>query len=58
VTREELVRLARECGALDEASEMAERYAELARRDLLAFDPSPYRDALEALPSFILARDH
>ena len=58
VTRDELVRLARECGALDEASEMAERYAALARRDLLAFDPSPYRDALEALPGFILARDH
>jgi octaprenyl-diphosphate synthase len=58
VTRDELVRMARECGALDEASEMAERYADLARRDLLAFEPSPYRDALEALPGFILARDH
>ncbi len=58
VTREELVRLARECGALDEASGLAERYAERARRDLLAFEPSQYRDALEALPGFILARDH
>ena len=58
VTREELVRMARECGALDEAREMAEGYADLARRDLLAFDPSPYREALEALPGFILARDH
>ncbi len=58
VTREELVRLARECGALDEAGELAERYAEQARRDLLAFEPSEYRDALEALPGFILARDH
>jgi hypothetical protein len=37
---------------------MAERYAALARRDLLAFDSSPYRDALLALPGFILARDH
>ncbi len=58
VTREELVRLARECGALAEAGELAERYAEQARRDLLAFEPSEYRDALEALPGFILARDH
>jgi hypothetical protein len=37
---------------------MAGRYAEAARQGLLAFDPSPYRDALEALPGFILARDH
>lgn len=58
VTREDLVRLARECGALEEAGELAERYAEQARRDLLAFEPSEYRDALEALPDFILARDH
>jgi len=50
--------MARDCGALEEARELAERYADLARRDLLAFDPSPYREALEALPSFILARDH
>ena len=58
MTRDELVRMARECGALDEAQEMAEGYADVARRDLLAFDPSPYRDALDALPGFILARDH
>ena len=58
VTRDELVRMARECGALEEARAMAERYADLARRDLLAFDPSPYREALDALPGFILARDH
>ena len=58
VTREELVRMARDCGALDEARRMAERYAEEARRELLAFEPSEYREALEALPGFILARDH
>ena len=27
-------------------------------RTSVAFEPSPYRDALEALPGFILARDH
>jgi octaprenyl-diphosphate synthase len=58
VSRDEIVRLAREHGALDEARALAERYAAAARRDLLAFEPSPYRDALEALPGFILARDH
>jgi octaprenyl-diphosphate synthase len=58
VSRDELVRMAREVGALDEARELAERYADLARRELLAFEPSPYREALEALPGFILARDH
>jgi octaprenyl-diphosphate synthase len=58
VSRDEIVRLAREHGALDEARALAERYAAEARQDLLAFEPSPYRDALEALPGFILARDH
>ena len=58
VTREELVRMARECGALEEARALAERYADLARRELLAFDDSPYREALDSLPGFILGRDH
>jgi octaprenyl-diphosphate synthase len=58
VTREEIVRLARDHGALEAARALAERYAEAARADLLAFERSPYRDALEALPGFILARDH
>jgi octaprenyl-diphosphate synthase len=58
VTREEIVRLGRDHGALEEARALAERYAEAARGDLDAFERSPYRDALEALPGFILARDH
>jgi geranylgeranyl pyrophosphate synthase len=58
VAREEILRLAREHGALEEAGTLAERYAEAARRDLRGFEASPYRDALEALPGFILARDH
>jgi octaprenyl-diphosphate synthase len=58
VSREEIVRLARDHGALDEARAMAEDYAERARHDLLAFERSPYREALAALPDFILARDH
>ena len=58
VTREEIVRLARDHGALEKARALAEQYAEAARGDLMLFEPSPYRDALEALPGFILARDH
>jgi octaprenyl-diphosphate synthase len=58
VSRDEIVRLARENGALDEARALAGQYAETARRDLLVFDRSPYREALEILPDFILARDH
>jgi octaprenyl-diphosphate synthase len=58
VSASDVARLARECGALDEARALAEQYAAAARRDLLAFDRSPYREALAALPDFILARDH
>jgi octaprenyl-diphosphate synthase len=58
VSREEIVRLARDHGALDEARLLAERYAEAARRDLQVFERSAYREALEVLPDFILARDH
>jgi octaprenyl-diphosphate synthase len=58
VSRDELVRLARDHGALDEARALAEQYAEAARRDLEALERSRYREALEALPDFILARDH
>jgi octaprenyl-diphosphate synthase len=58
VSPEEIVGIARECKALDEARALAEDYAERARRDLLAFERSPYREALAALPDFILARDH
>ena len=57
VSREELVGLAREAGALDEARALAERYAAAARQDLVGFERSPYREALVALPDFILARD-
>jgi octaprenyl-diphosphate synthase len=58
VSREEIVSLAREHGALDEAVAAAERYAESARQDLGAFGPSSYREALERLPDYILSRRH
>jgi len=58
VSPEDVTRLALECGALDEARSLAEEYAAAARADLLVFERSPYREALAALPDFILARDH
>ena len=58
VSRDDLVGLAREAGALDEARALAERYAEAARRELAGFERSRYREALLSLPDFILARDY
>jgi octaprenyl-diphosphate synthase len=58
VSREQIAALARDCGALEDARALAEKYAQAARRDLAVFDRSPFREALEALPDFILARDH
>ncbi|HXB56511.1 MAG TPA: polyprenyl synthetase family protein [Vicinamibacteria bacterium] len=58
VSREEIVSLVREHGALDQATAAAERYAESARQDLGAFGPSSYREALERVPHYILSRHH
>ncbi len=44
-------------GAIDYAICKAESYAELARRPLRTFPPSAERDALLALPDYILSRD-
>ncbi len=58
VAPEEIVGLARETGALEQARLLAEHYAESARSGLRVFERTPYREALEMLPDFILARDH
>jgi octaprenyl-diphosphate synthase len=58
VLPDEIAGLARDCGALEEARALAERYAEAARSDLLVCERSPYREALLLLPDFVLARDH
>jgi octaprenyl-diphosphate synthase len=58
VSHDEILRLARDHGALEEARALAEQYAAAAMRDLHSFERSPYREALAALPDFILARDH
>jgi octaprenyl-diphosphate synthase len=57
VEREDLLRSARDSGAIDQARRLAEEYAERARRDLAPFAHSPYREGLAYLPTFILARD-
>ncbi len=57
VPREELLRLARDSGAIDEARRLAVEYAGMARADLTAFERSSCREALACLPDFILARD-
>jgi octaprenyl-diphosphate synthase len=54
----EVVRLAEEHGALERARQQAAQHAALARERLLGFEPSPYREALAALPGFVLDRDH
>ncbi len=58
VAREQVVGLVSDSGALSAARDLAEHYADAARADLRDFPESPYRDALESLPDFILARDH
>jgi octaprenyl-diphosphate synthase len=54
---EDIVAMARECGALAEAREVAEQYARRAQGRLEAFAPSPFRNALLRVPEFILARE-
>jgi octaprenyl-diphosphate synthase len=57
VSLDQVLRAAREHGALDRARDLALDYARRAQSDLAVFEPSPYRDALEAIPGFILARE-
>jgi octaprenyl-diphosphate synthase len=54
---EKLSQALRRSGALDYAFCTAESYAERARAALGVFTPSPERDALLALPDYVLSRD-
>ncbi|MDT7605318.1 MAG: octaprenyl-diphosphate synthase [Acidobacteriota bacterium] len=56
-TRAQLVAAAEQAGALEEARTRATEFAESARAALEVLPPSQYRDALAALPTFILDRD-
>jgi len=58
VSREQIVRLVREHGVLDEARRIAQSYADAACADLAAFEDSPYRRALVDLADFTVKREH
>ena len=47
-----------ETGALALARERAIEYAEAARASLAGFNHSPYAQALSAIPTYIIERDH
>ncbi len=53
----EIVSLLRERHAIEYAQIKASEYATLAREQLHAFSPCPERDALMALPDYLLSRD-
>jgi octaprenyl-diphosphate synthase len=53
----ELLRRLREHASIDYAYRRAVEFAERAKKPLYAFPPSPERDALLALPDYVLARD-
>jgi octaprenyl-diphosphate synthase len=60
VTRErwaELTHMMAESQAVARASRQAQHYAGLAQQHLSIFPPSPERDALMALPEYVLSRD-
>jgi len=53
----ELRRTLREHASIDYAYRRAAEFAERAKKHLYAFPPSPERDALLALPDYVLSRD-
>ena len=53
----ELCRLLHETRSVEYAMDKAQEFAVTAKKQLYAFPPSPERDALMALPDYILARD-
>jgi octaprenyl-diphosphate synthase len=54
---EEIARLLKQTGSIDYAYQRAVEYGNLAKSCLHAFAPSPERDALLALPDYVLSRD-
>ncbi|HEU4401327.1 MAG TPA: polyprenyl synthetase family protein [Candidatus Polarisedimenticolia bacterium] len=58
VTREEIIGLLRAARTLERARELAVGYARRAREALSLFPPSPAREALMALPDFVVSREY
>jgi octaprenyl-diphosphate synthase len=58
ISRQSLLDALAETGALALARERAIEYAEAARASLDGFNHSPYAEALSAIPTYIIERDH
>jgi len=56
VSSNEILAVVEKCNGLGQTRSMAEDYARLATQALEKFPPSPYRDAIVAIPEFILNR--
>jgi octaprenyl-diphosphate synthase len=54
---QEILQLLAEHRSIDYASRRAVEFAERAKKQLSAFPPSSERDALIALPDYVLSRD-
>src|SRR5204862_7007118 len=54
---DELLRCLKDHASIDYAYRRAVEYADRAKRPLYAFPPSSERDALLALPDYVLSRD-
>jgi octaprenyl-diphosphate synthase len=58
VSRDTVLDLLRRSGTLDRTRDLAASYARQARACLDLFDPCPARDALQALPDFVISREY
>ena len=54
---DELLEILRQHRSIEYALHRASDYAERAKKPLYVFPPSPERDALIALPDYVLSRD-
>jgi geranylgeranyl pyrophosphate synthase len=58
ITREEILHVLKAHRTLDRTRELAVAYASQARHALDVFAPSPAREALKALPQFVVQRQY
>ncbi len=58
VSREEIIDLLRRARTLEKTRDLATAYARRAQAALMSFAPSAERDALMALPDFVLCREY
>ncbi len=58
VSREEVIAMLREARTLEKTRAVARAYARRAKEALRIFDPCPARDALMALPEFVISREY